>query len=86
MVSRSSPAVAPRDHAKWLVEQKALASPFTHRWAAWATRDSTVEAFIQTKAEHGTIDVLVNNAVSPATACSLKMSRGTTGTQVIEPI
>lgn len=50
-----------RDYQKWLDEQKALG--YTLRLGGqcgdW---NSTVEAFAKTKAEHGSIDVLVNNA------------------------
>jgi acetoacetyl-CoA reductase len=52
-----------RDHAKWLAEQKALGFDNFHASVGnvgdW---QSTVDAFTKAKAEHGTIDVLVNNA------------------------
>ena len=51
-----------RDHAKWLAEQKALGYTFYASVGNVGDWDSTVEAFGKTKAEHGTIDVLVNNA------------------------
>ena len=51
-----------RDHAKWLAEQKALGYTFHASVGNVGDWDSTVEAFGKTKAEHGTIDVLVNNA------------------------
>ena len=51
-----------RDHAKWLAEQKALGFTFYASVGNVGDWDSTVEAFTQAKAEHGTIDVLVNNA------------------------
>ncbi len=51
-----------RDHAKWLDEQKALGYTFYASVGNVADWDSTVEAFIKTKNEHGPVDVLVNNA------------------------
>ena len=53
-----------RDHAKWLAEQKALGFTFYASVGNVGDWDSTVEAFTQAKAEHGTIAVLVNNAGS----------------------
>ncbi len=51
-----------RDYQKWLDEQKALGFTFYASVGNVGDWDSTVEAFEKTKAEHGTIDVLVNNA------------------------
>ncbi|MGA0610883.1 acetoacetyl-CoA reductase [Caldimonas sp. KR1-144] len=51
-----------RDFKKWLDEQKALGYEFFASVGNVADWDSTVEAFEKVKAEHGTVDVLVNNA------------------------
>ncbi len=51
-----------RDHAKWLAEQKALGYTFYASVGNVSDWNSTTEAFAQAKAEHGPIDVLVNNA------------------------
>ena len=51
-----------RDHAKWLDEQKALGYAFHASVGNVGDWDSTVAAFEKVKAEHGPIDVLVNNA------------------------
>ncbi|MDH5856923.1 acetoacetyl-CoA reductase [Lampropedia aestuarii] len=51
-----------RDFQSWLAEQKALGFEFYASVGNVANWDSTVEAFEKAKAEHGTIDVLVNNA------------------------
>ena len=64
-----------RDHAKWLAEQKALGFTFYASVGDVGDWDSTVEAFTQAKAEHGTIDVLVNNAGITRDRMFLKMSR-----------
>ena len=64
-----------RDHAKWLAEQKALGFTFYASVGNVGDWDSTVEAFTQAKAEHGTIDVLVNNAGISRDRMFLKMSR-----------
>ena len=64
-----------RDHAKWLAEQKALGFTFYASAGNVGDWDSTVEAFTQAKAEHGTIDVLVNNAGITRDRMFLKMSR-----------
>jgi acetoacetyl-CoA reductase len=64
-----------RDHAKWLGEQKALGYDFYASVGNVGDWDSTVEAFTKTKAEHGTIDVLVNNAGITRDRMFLKMSR-----------
>ena len=51
-----------RDHAKWIAEQAALGFTFYASVGNVGSWDSTVEAFTKVKAEHGTIDLLVNNA------------------------
>jgi acetoacetyl-CoA reductase len=51
-----------RDFEKWLGEQKALGYSFHASVGNVADWDSTVEAFAKVKAEHGVVDVLVNNA------------------------
>lgn len=51
-----------RDFQKWLDEQKALGFTFHASVGNVGDWASTVEAFSKTKAEHGNIDVLVNNA------------------------
>ena len=48
--------------AKWLAEQKALGYDFYASVGNVGDWDSTVDAFGKAKAEHGPIDVLVNNA------------------------
>jgi hypothetical protein len=66
-----------RDHAKWMAEQKALGYTFYASVGNVGDWDSTVEAFTKTKAEHGTIDVLVNNAGITRDRMFLKMSAKT---------
>ncbi|WP_153062119.1 SDR family NAD(P)-dependent oxidoreductase, partial [Escherichia coli] len=51
-----------RDYQKWLDEQKAQGFTFYASVGNVADWDSTVEAFQKAIAEHGAIDVLVNNA------------------------
>jgi acetoacetyl-CoA reductase len=51
-----------RDHAKWLGEQAALGFEFHCSVGNVGDWNSTVEAFAKVRAEHGTVDVLVNNA------------------------
>ena len=51
-----------RDYTKWVDEQKALGYTFYASVGNVGDWESTVEAFSKTKAEHGSIDVLVNNA------------------------
>jgi acetoacetyl-CoA reductase len=63
-----------RDHAKWLAEQQALGFTFYASVGNVADWDSTVEAFAKAKAEHGPIDVLVNNAGITRDRMFLKMS------------
>ena len=64
-----------RDYEKWLNEQKALGYTFYASVGNVADWDSTVEAFAKAKAEHGPIDVLVNNAGITKDRMFLKMSR-----------
>ena len=65
-----------RDHVKWLDEQKALGYTFYASVGNVADWDSTVEAFKRTKAEHGPVDVLVNNAGITKDGMFRKMSKG----------
>ncbi len=51
-----------RDYAKWLAEQKAAGFEFHASVGNVGDWQSTVEAFTKAKAEHGPVDVLVNNA------------------------
>ena len=64
-----------RDHAKWLGEQKELGYDFYASVGNVGAWDSTVDAFYKAKAEHGSIDVLVNNAGITRDRMFLKMSR-----------
>ncbi|MFN7508106.1 MAG: acetoacetyl-CoA reductase [Betaproteobacteria bacterium] len=64
-----------RDHAKWLAEQQALGYTFFASVGNVADWDSTVGAFQKASAEHGPIDVLVNNAGITRDRMFLKMSR-----------
>ncbi len=64
-----------RDHAKWIAEQAALGFTFYASAGNVGDWDSTVEAFEKTKAEHGTIDLLVNNAGITRDRMFLKMTR-----------
>ncbi len=63
-----------RDHAKWLVEQKALGYTFHASVGNVAVWQSTVDAFTKATAEHGSIDVLVNNAGITKDRMFLKMT------------
>jgi len=63
-----------RDFNKWLDEQKALGFTFHASVGNVGDWDSTVEAFTKAKAEHGPIDVLVNNAGITKDRMFLKMS------------
>lgn len=63
-----------RDYNKWLGEQKALGYTFYASVGNVAEWDSTVEAFSKAKAEHGPIDVLVNNAGITKDGLFLRMS------------
>ena len=64
-----------RDFAKWIGEQKEKGYTFYASVGNGGDWDSTVEAFSKTKAEHGPIDVLVNNAGITRDRMFLKMSR-----------
>jgi len=64
-----------RDFTKWLDEQKALGYTFYASVGNVGSWDSTVEAFQKAKAEHGPIDVLVNNAGITRDRMFLKMTR-----------
>lgn len=64
-----------RDHAKWIAEQAAQGFTFYASAGNVGDWDSTVEAFSKTKAEHGSIDVLVNNAGITKDRMFLKMTR-----------
>ncbi|GAB4218346.1 MAG: acetoacetyl-CoA reductase [Rhodoferax sp.] len=64
-----------RDFAKWLAEQAALGYTFYASAGNVADWDSTVAAFAAAKAEHGPIDVLVNNAGITRDRMFIKMSR-----------
>lgn len=64
-----------RDHAKWIAEQAAIGYTFYASSGNVGNWDSTVEAFTKTKAEHGSIDVLVNNAGITRDRMFVKMSR-----------
>ncbi len=64
-----------RDHAKWLAEQTALGYTFHASVGNVGDWDSTVAAFTKTRAEHGTVDVLVNNAGITKDRMFLKMTR-----------
>jgi len=63
-----------RDFEKWLAEQKALGYSFFASVGNVADWESTVQAFAKAKAEHGPIDVLVNNAGITRDRMFLKMS------------
>jgi len=64
-----------RDHAKWLGEQQALGYSFHASVGNVGDWDSTVEAFTKAKADHGPIDVLVNNAGVTRDRMFVKMTR-----------
>ena len=64
-----------RDHQKWIDEQKALGYTLYTSVGNVGDWDSTVEAFAKTKAEHGAIDVLVNNAGITRDRMFVKMTR-----------
>ena len=63
-----------RDHAKWLGEQKADGYTFYASVGNVSEWQSTVDAFAKAKAEHGPIDVLVNNAGITRDRMFLKMT------------
>ncbi len=64
-----------RDHVKWIAEQAAAGYTFYASVGNVGDWDSTVAAFTKTKAEHGVIDVLVNNAGITKDRMFLKMTR-----------
>jgi acetoacetyl-CoA reductase len=64
-----------RDYQKWLDEQKALGFTFYASIGNVADWQSTVDAFTKAKADHGPIDVLVNNAGITKDRVFLKMTR-----------
>jgi acetoacetyl-CoA reductase len=64
-----------RDHSKWIAEQAALGYTFYTSVGNVADWDSTVGAFTKAKADHGPIDVLVNNAGITRDRMFLKMTR-----------
>jgi acetoacetyl-CoA reductase len=64
-----------RDHQKWVNEQKALGYTFHASVGNVADWQSTTDAFAKAKAEHGVIDVLVNNAGITRDRMFLKMTR-----------
>jgi len=64
-----------RDYAKWIEEQRLLGYTFYASAGNVADWDSTVIAFEKVKAEHGIVDVLVNNAGITRDGMFRKMSR-----------
>ncbi|GAB4354803.1 MAG: acetoacetyl-CoA reductase [Gammaproteobacteria bacterium] len=64
-----------RDYQKWLDEQAADGYTFYASVGNVADWDSTVESLQQAKAEHGPIDVLVNNAGITRDGVFRKMTR-----------
>ena len=64
-----------RDFNKWLDEQKAQGYTFFASVGNVGDWDSTCEAFAKAKAEHGPIDVLVNNAGITRDGMFRKMTR-----------
>jgi acetoacetyl-CoA reductase len=64
-----------RDFTKWLDEQKGLGYTFYASVGNVSSWESTVEAFTKAKADHGPIDVLVNNAGITRDRMFLKMTR-----------
>jgi acetoacetyl-CoA reductase len=64
-----------RDYNKWIGEQKGLGFTFHASVGNVADWESTLEAFKKTKAEHGPIDVLVNNAGITRDGSFRKMSK-----------
>jgi acetoacetyl-CoA reductase len=64
-----------RDHVKWLSEQKQAGYTFYTSVGNVAEWESTVEAFKAVRAEHGPVDVLVNNAGITRDGLFRKMSR-----------
>jgi acetoacetyl-CoA reductase len=64
-----------RDHAKWVAEQKELGYTIYASAGNVGDWNSTCDAFAATKAEHGPVDVLVNNAGITRDRMFIKMSR-----------
>ena len=64
-----------RDHAKWIAEQAEQGFTFYASAGNVGNWESTVEAFAKVKAEHGIVDLLVNNAGITRDRMFLKMSR-----------
>ena len=64
-----------RDYQKWLDEQKAQGYEIHASVGNVADWQSTADAFAKAKAEHGPIDVLVNNAGITRDRMFLKMTR-----------
>jgi acetoacetyl-CoA reductase len=64
-----------RDHAKWLGEQSRLGYDFHCSVGNVGDWDSTVAAFEKVRAEHGPVDVLVNNAGITRDRMFRKMTR-----------
>ena len=64
-----------RDYNKWIGEQKALGHTFYASVGNVGDWDSTVAAFEKIRAEHGPVDVLVNNAGITRDGQFRKMSR-----------
>ena len=64
-----------RDFERWLAEQREQGFTFYASCGNVGSWDSTVQAFTKAKAEHGPIDVLVNNAGITRDRMFLKMSR-----------
>jgi acetoacetyl-CoA reductase len=64
-----------RDWQKWLDEQKSQGYTFHASVGNVADWESTVAAFAKAKAEHGPIEILVNNAGITRDRMFLKMTR-----------
>ena len=64
-----------RDYGKWLAEQKALGFDFHASMGNVGDWESTVSAFQKVRAEHGPVDVLVNNAGITRDGMFRKMTR-----------
>jgi len=64
-----------RDYAKWIAEQKDKGYTFYASVGNVGDWNSTVDAFNKAKAEHGAVDVLVNNAGITRDRMFVKMTR-----------
>ncbi len=64
-----------RDHQKWIDEQKAQGYTFYASVGNVSDWESTTAAFAKVKAEHGPVDVLVNNAGITRDGVFRKMSK-----------